>query len=69
MIKSARFIFNSFGENTYVIWDETAEAIIVDAGCVGPAEQAKLEEFVAQNGLTPVMAVCTHAHPDHVAGV
>ena len=69
MIKSARFIFNSFGENTYVIWDQTAEAIIVDAGCVSEAEKQTLADFVAQNGLKPVMAVCTHAHPDHVAGV
>ncbi len=69
MIKSAKFIFNSFGENTYVIWDDTAEAIIVDAGCSTPAEQQKLAGFIGEHNLKPVMAVCTHAHPDHVAGV
>ena len=28
-----RFEFNMFPVNTYVLWDETKEAVIIDPGC------------------------------------
>ena len=28
------FTFNPFMENTYVVYDETKEAVIIDPGCV-----------------------------------
>ena len=31
-MKIARLTFNPFQENTYVLWDETGEAVVVDAG-------------------------------------
>lgn len=68
MIHYERFIFNLFGENSYVVWADGGEALLVDVGCYGPAEQQRLADFIAQKNLTPTMALCTHAHPDHVAG-
>jgi glyoxylase-like metal-dependent hydrolase (beta-lactamase superfamily II) len=68
MIQINRFIFNPFQENTYVIFDETKECVIVDAGCYTSEEKAELEEFVSSNGLKPKFAVNTHGHIDHILG-
>lgn len=68
-MKIAKFGFNSFGENTYVVWDNTNECIVIDAGNSNAQEDAVLADFISKNGLTPVFAVCTHAHPDHLAGI
>lgn len=69
MINIARFTFNIFSENTYVIWDGNGEAVIIDAGCSNTAEQESLAEFIRTKGIKPVLALNTHAHPDHMAGV
>ncbi len=61
-------VFNPFQENTYIVFDETKECIIVDAGCYTSAEQAELVAFIQQNGLKPKLAVNTHGHVDHVLG-
>jgi len=34
MISLKKFTFNPFSENTYVIWDETKEAVVIDPGMV-----------------------------------
>ena len=40
MAKIARFVFNHFGVNCYVVWDESGEALIVDPGCVNEKENS-----------------------------
>lgn len=61
--------FNPIQENTYVVWDETLECIVVDAGNSTPREHAALDNFIAERGFKPVMAVNTHGHFDHTLGV
>ena len=68
-MKTATLTFNPIQENTYVVWDETHEAVIVDAGNSNDRENAALEHFIAEHGLRPVMAVNTHGHFDHTLGV
>jgi glyoxylase-like metal-dependent hydrolase (beta-lactamase superfamily II) len=63
------FVFNPFQENTYVLFDETKECIIVDTGCHSQEEQQELSNFIEENGLQPKLAVITHGHVDHVMGV
>ena len=63
-----RFVFNPFSENTYVIWDESLECLIIDPGCYDKSEEDELEDFIQNNGLKPVGLVLTHCHLDHVAG-
>lgn len=69
MIKIATLQFNPFQENTYVVWDQTGECVIVDAGNYSAAEDNTLLNFVKEKGLKPVMAVNTHGHVDHMLGV
>ncbi len=61
--------FNPIGENTYVIWDESLECAIIDAGNSSERENQALFNFIAQKGLTPKLAINTHGHFDHVMGV
>lgn len=68
-MKVARLIFNPLQENTYVVWDESGEAIIIDAGNSSEREHDALKKFVSDNGLKVVMAVNTHGHFDHLLGV
>lgn len=59
-MKIIKFVFNPIQENTYVIWDETGECAIVDAGNASAREDAALADFIAAQGLKPVVAVNTH---------
>jgi hydroxyacylglutathione hydrolase len=63
------FTFNPFTENTYVLWDDTRECVIVDPGCCTHAEEHELEAFVSEKQLTPARLINTHCHIDHVLGV
>ena len=65
-MKIARLTFNPFQENTYVLWDETGEAVVVDAGNYTPKETEALRGFIEEKGLRPVLAVNTHGHVDHI---
>ena len=62
------FEFNMFPVNTYVIWDETKEAVIIDAGCFYEDEQNKLKEYISNNGLKVKHLLNTHLHLDHIFG-
>ena len=68
-MKIASLVFNPIQENTYLIWDETMECAIIDAGNNGPRENELLRKFIADHGLKPVVAVNTHGHFDHTLGV
>ncbi|MDE5906714.1 MAG: MBL fold metallo-hydrolase, partial [Alistipes sp.] len=64
-MKIATLTFNPIQENTYVLWDETREAAIVDAGNSNDRENATLDAFIEKHGLRPVLAINTHGHFDH----
>ncbi len=64
----ARFIFNAFAENTYLLFDETKECVIIDPGCNNDYEESSLLKFIQNNGLKPVKLINTHFHIDHVLG-
>lgn len=68
MIKIQTFIFNGFQENTYLLYDETNEAVIIDPGCYSSSEQIELVNFVTKNNLKVVKLLNTHCHIDHVLG-
>ncbi|MDW3208585.1 MAG: MBL fold metallo-hydrolase [Reichenbachiella sp.] len=68
MIQIQNFVFNPFMENTYVLYDETKEAIIIDPGCYEQAEKDELTDFIETNELKVVKLINTHCHIDHVFG-
>ena len=62
------FVFNPFFENTYVLFDDQGQAIIVDPGCYEKSEQEELIRFVEEKDLNVIAVVNTHCHIDHVLG-
>ena len=64
-MKTACLQFNPIQENTYVVWDDTKQCVVIDAGNSLPREDAALDNFIAGHGLEPVMAINTHGHFDH----
>jgi hydroxyacylglutathione hydrolase len=67
-MKIKSFTFNPFQENTYVVYDETKECMIIDPGCYTDIERAELRRFITSEGLKPVKLINTHCHIDHVLG-
>jgi hydroxyacylglutathione hydrolase len=66
--KVNRFVFNSFGVNTYVLTDNTGKCLIVDPACQSKQEENELASFLADNNLQPTGMVNTHFHIDHIVG-
>ena len=62
------FTFNPFQENTYLVFDETNEAVIIDAGCLQAGEKQVLTRFIEDNKLTLKRVLNTHLHLDHQFG-
>ncbi|MBG9375855.1 MBL fold metallo-hydrolase [Panacibacter sp. DH6] len=69
MMRLKMFTFSPLQENTYLLWNEKKEAIIIDPGCYFTAEEEALQSFVEEHQLTPVQLLNTHCHLDHVFGL
>ncbi len=68
MIQIKAFTFNPFQENTYVVYDENKNALIIDPGNSNSNEDTVLSSFITGNGLRPVRLLLTHGHIDHIMG-
>ncbi|MEA3316478.1 MAG: MBL fold metallo-hydrolase [Bacteroidota bacterium] len=68
MINIKNFVFNAFQENTFVLYDDTKECVIVDAGCSSENENLQLKNFINEKGLIPKLLINTHCHIDHILG-
>lgn len=68
MLKVKSFVFSPIQENTYIVYNEEKDCIIIDPGCYFNAEKDELAAFITQSGLTPRMLLNTHCHLDHVFG-
>lgn len=62
------FEFNYFPVNTYLLYDETGEAVLIDCGCINKEEEQQLSTFISENNLKLTHLLCTHLHLDHVFG-
>ncbi|SOE23099.1 Glyoxylase, beta-lactamase superfamily II [Spirosomataceae bacterium TFI 002] len=63
-----KFVFSPLAENTYIIYDETKEGVVIDPGCLTQAEKETLKAFVVENDIKVKALLQTHAHLDHVFG-
>lgn len=69
MLKLHKFVFNDFGENTYILFDEdTKESAIVDPGCSNEQEENELSQYIESKGLKVKYLLNTHCHIDHILG-
>lgn len=68
MLNIHKFVFNSYGENTYVMASGKT-AVVVDPGCESPDEKEGFLDWLDSRGLKPSAILLTHAHNDHIAGV
>ena len=68
MLKFESFVFNPFSENTYVVYAESGECVIIDPGCGMPNEENQLFGFIDSHRLKPLMAINTHGHIDLILG-
>lgn len=69
MLKIKRLTFNAFAENTYFVWDDSGQGVIIDPGCQKQEEVAALRRVIEQSGARPVKILLTHGHFDHIFGV
>jgi glyoxylase-like metal-dependent hydrolase (beta-lactamase superfamily II) len=68
MIQIKIFSFNPFQTNTYVLWDESKEAIIIDPSFSTDEEFQYFNNFIKSEGLNLIAAYNTHCHFDHCFG-
>jgi hydroxyacylglutathione hydrolase len=68
MLHIQAFTFNPFQEQTYIVWNDGLEAVIIDPGCYDPSEQQTLQAFISSKQLKPQVVLNTHCHIDHVLG-
>ncbi len=68
MISVKVFTFNPVYENTYLLYNEQNQALIIDPGCYFDEEKQKMDGYIKINRLKPVQLLNTHCHLDHVFG-
>jgi len=62
------FVFSPFQENTYIVYSDSKDAIIIDAGCYNDVEKQNLKHFIESNDLNIKYLLNTHLHLDHQFG-
>jgi glyoxylase-like metal-dependent hydrolase (beta-lactamase superfamily II) len=68
MLQIQSFIFSPVQENTYILYNELKECIIIDPGSYFDEEKDAMKTFIEERELTPKMLLNTHCHLDHVFG-
>lgn len=63
-----RFVCNMIRENTYVVSDDTREAVIIDCGAYYEEERTAIKQYINDNKLQPKHLIATHGHVDHHLG-
>ncbi len=68
MLSIKSFEFSPIQENTYILYNEFNDCVIIDPGCYYDTEKDELVAFITENKLKPLMLINTHCHLDHVFG-
>ena len=64
MVKYQRIVTNLLEENTYVVYNENNNCVIIDPGFGFQL----IDAFIQSKKLSPIAILATHAHFDHLAG-
>jgi hydroxyacylglutathione hydrolase len=68
MISIKTFAYNPFQTNTYILSDESGDAIVIDPAFASPIEEGEFDDYLNKNNLKLVGAYNTHLHFDHCFG-
>lgn len=68
MLKIKSFTFNPYQENTYLIFDDSKEAVVIDPGNYEAYENELISKFIDENKLKLKKIILTHCHIDHCLG-
>ena len=68
MLTIKQFTFSPVQENTYILFNEEKQCIIIDPGCYSSQERNQLKDYVVEHGLQPKYLLNTHCHLDHIFG-
>ena len=68
MLKIKSFTFNPYQENTYLIFDDSKEAVVIDPGNYEAYENESISKFIDENKLQLKKIILTHCHLDHCLG-
>ena len=63
-----KFVFSPIDVNTYILADQAGNCAIIDCGCYDINEFVRLDTFIKDKNLNPVMLLNTHCHLDHIFG-
>jgi len=66
MYNIKRFVVGALQSNSYLLWNEQKEAILVD---IGSFEFPEILKFLNENSLELKALFLTHGHIDHIAGI
>ena len=64
-MKIKLFEFNPFPVNSYLLFDDTKQAALIDAGMWAEKEEEELARYIEQHDLTLTCLLNTHMHFDH----
>jgi len=60
------FTVNGFAVNSFVLYDDSNECLIIDPGFYEQKEKESFLRFISENDLKPVKVLNTHCHVDHI---
>jgi glyoxylase-like metal-dependent hydrolase (beta-lactamase superfamily II) len=67
-MKIFKLVFSPIEVNTYILADDSGDCAILDCGCYDKKECERLESFIRDKKIKPVLLLNTHCHLDHVFG-
>ncbi|MGD0755562.1 MAG: MBL fold metallo-hydrolase [Bacteroidales bacterium] len=67
-MKIFKLVFSPIEVNTYILVDDSGDCAIIDCGCYDKEESERLEDFIKEKRINPVLLLNTHCHLDHVFG-
>ena len=69
MIHLKQFVFNAFSVNTFLIYDDLKNCLLIDPACNSEEENQELDDYIQSNQLVLKAIANTHGHMDHLPGV